>query len=94
MLIKKGGTVIPKPEEMAELNYQSSTCECSHLIDSLKGRNIFDAVCHTGTMTEVRERMKIEKAGNFEKILKGIRCKIDKLGAQYLYYLKEKDTGT
>ena len=57
MLIKKGGTVIPKPEEMAELNYQSSTCECSHLIDSLKGRETFEAMCHTCTMKEVRERM-------------------------------------
>ena len=47
---------------MAQLNYLSSTCECGHLIDSLKGREMFDAVCHTGTMKEVRERMKVEKA--------------------------------
>ena len=89
MLIKKGGTVIPKPEEMAELNYQSSTCECSHLIDSLKGREMFDAVCHTGTMKEVRERMKVEKVGKFEKVLNGIRSNVDTLGARRLDYLKE-----
>ena len=70
---KQDRITMPKLEEMAELNYQSSTCECSHLIDSLKGRKIFDAVCHAGTMTEVRETMKIEKAGKFEKKLKGVR---------------------
>ena len=57
--IKQGGTSIPKPEEMVELNYQSPNCECSHLIDSLKGREMFDAVCHTDTMIKVRERMKV-----------------------------------
>ena len=70
--IKQGGPTIPKPEEMAELNYKASICECSHLIDSLKGREMFDAVCHTGTMKEVRERMKVEKMGKFEKTLKDI----------------------
>ena len=67
--IKQDGTAILKPEETAELNYQSSICECSHLIDSLKGREVFDAVCHTGTMKEVREMMKVEKVGKFEKTL-------------------------
>ena len=49
----QGGTAIPKAEKMVELNYQSSTCECSQ-----NGRGIFDDVCHTGTMKEVWERMK------------------------------------
>ena len=92
--IKQGGTTIPKPEEMAELNYQSSTCEYSHLIDSLKVRDMFDAVCHTVTMKEVREMMKAEKVRNFEKTLKGVRSKIDQLGARRLDYLNEKGTGT
>ena len=92
--IKQGGTAIPKPEEMAELNYQQSTCECSYFIDSLKGREVFDVVCHTGTMKEVREMMKVEKAGKFEKTLKGVRSKIDKLGARRLDSLKEKGTWT
>ena len=55
---------------------------------------MFDVVCHTGTMKEVREMMKVEKAGKFEKTLKGVRSKIDKLGARRLDYLKEKGTGT
>ena len=55
---------------------------------------MFDAVCHTGTMKEVRERMKVEKMGKFEKTLKDIRNMIDKLGAQRLDYLKGKGTGT
>lgn len=28
--IKKGGTTFPKPDEIVDLNYQSSPCECSH----------------------------------------------------------------
>ena len=64
--MKQGGTAIPKPEERIELSCQSSFCEGSLLIDSLKGREMFDAVCHTtGTMKEVRERIKVEKAGKF-----------------------------
>ena len=42
--IKLGGTTIPKPEEKADLNYLVSTCECSHLIDALKGKESFDPV--------------------------------------------------
>ena len=45
-------------------------------------------------MKEVREMMKVEKAGNFEKTLKGVRSKIDKLGARRLHHLKEKGIGT
>ena len=45
--IKQGGTTIPKPGEMVELNYQISICECSCLGNPLKGKEILDAVCHT-----------------------------------------------
>ena len=38
--------------------------------------------------------MKVEKAGNFEKVLEGVLSKIDKLAAWHLDYLKEKCTGT
>ena len=57
MSIKKGGTTIPKPEEMADLSYLASTCECSHLLNALKGKEMFDPVNHTATMKEVREEM-------------------------------------
>ena len=59
--IKQGGTVIPKPEEMTDLNYQASTCECSLLLDSLKNRGMFDSASHTNTTTGVRARIKEEK---------------------------------
>ena len=78
---------------MTELNNQSSTCECSHLINSLKGREIFDAVCRTGTMKEVRVRMKVEKAGKFEETLKGVGSKIDKLVTRRLNYLRRTVLG-
>ena len=51
--IRQGGTAIPKPEEMVDLNYLASTCECSHLLDSLKGKEDFDPVHHTATTKEV-----------------------------------------
>ena len=66
-LIKQGGTVIHKPEEMAELNYKASTCECSHLIDSLKEREVFDGACHTSTMKGMREMMTVEKAEKLKR---------------------------
>ena len=65
--IKQGGPTIPKPEEMAELNYKASICECSHLIDSLKEREVFDGACHTSTMKEVREMMKVERRQNSKR---------------------------
>ena len=55
--IKQDDTTIPKLEKLGELNYQYSTCECSHFIDSLKGRETFEAIRHTCTMKEVREKM-------------------------------------
>ena len=90
--IKEGGPAIPKPEEMTKMNYKASICECSHLIDSLKEMEVFDGACHTSTMKEVREMMKVEKAAKFEKTLESVRSKMDKLGAQRLDYLKEKGT--
>ena len=92
--IKLGGTAIPKPEEMADLNYLASTCECSHLIDVLKGKESFDPVFHTATMKAVREEMKKKKSDASDEVLKKIEKEIDKKGARRLNYLKEKGTGT
>ena len=66
--IKTGGIAIPKPEEMLDLNYQASTCECSHLLDSLKNREIFDSACHTNTMAVVRARIKGEMVAKVDNI--------------------------
>ena len=52
-----------QPEEMVDLNHQASSCECSHLIDSLKGREMFDAACHSNTIASVRARIKEENGG-------------------------------
>ena len=76
LLIKQGGTTIPKLEKIVELNYKASTYEYSHLIGSLNGRDFFDGAYHTGTMKKMSEMTKVEKAGKFEKILKGVQSKI------------------
>ena len=36
----------------------------------------FDDAYHTGTMKEMSEMTKVEKAGKFEKILKGVQSKV------------------
>ena len=77
LLIKQGGTVIPKLEKIVELNYKASTYEYSHLIGSLNGREFFDSAYHTGMMKKMSTMIKVEKAGKFEKILKGVRSKFD-----------------
>ena len=91
--IKQGGTSIPKPEEIADLNCQASTCECSHLLGSLKNRELFDSACHTNTMTAVRARIKEEKVAKADRILDGLKSKMDKFGARKVDYLREKGTG-
>ena len=52
--IKQGQTAIPKPVDMADLNYLASTCECNHLLNSLKGKDKIDPVFHSETLKEVR----------------------------------------
>ena len=91
--IKQGGTAIPKPEKMTDLNYQASKCECSHLLDSLKNREMFDFACHTNTMAAVRARIKEEKVVKADIILEGLKSKMDKFEARKLDYLREKGQG-
>ena len=91
---QEGGTVIPKPEEMVDLNYLASICECSHLLDALKGKEDFDPVYHTATMKEVREEMKKKKLAASDDVLRKVENGIDKNGVRRLNYLKEKGTGT
>lgn len=66
--IKQGETTIPKQEVIVEFNNYSSTCECSHFIDPLKVRKIFDAIYHKEKIKEIKGRMKIEKAENLRNI--------------------------
>jgi len=89
--IKLGGTTIPKPEEKADLNYLVSTCECSHLIDALKGKELFDPVFYTATMKAVQDEMKKKKLDASDEVLKKIEREIDKKGARRLNHLKERD---
>lgn len=82
---RAGRTAIPTPEEMVE------SCECSHLIDSLKGREMYDDVCHkfydsSSCRDESGEGQKSEK------VLVWLLSGMDKLGAR-LDYLKEKEMG-
>ena len=75
---------------MTDLNYQVSTCECSHLFDSLKHREMF----YTDAMVAVRVRIKEEKRMKADKILDGLKNKINKFGARKLDYVRERRTGT
>ena len=79
---------------MADLNYLASTCECSHLLDALKGKENFDPVYHNATMKEVREEMKKKKLAASDDVLWKVESGIDKNGARKLNYLKVKWTGT
>ena len=92
--IKKGRTAIPKPKETADLNYLASTCECSHLLDSLKGKEEFDPVHHTANIKEVREEMKNKKLAASDDVLRKVESGMDENGVRRLNYLKEKVTGT
>ena len=77
---------------MADLNYLASTCECSHLLDALKGKEDFDPVYHTATMKEVRKEMKKKKLASSDDVLRKVESGIDKNGARRLNCLKEKRT--
>ena len=79
---------------MVDLNYLASTCECSHLLDALKGKEIFDPVYHATTMKEVREEMKKKKLATSDDILRKVESGIQKKEIWRLNYLKEKETGT
>ena len=91
--IRQGGTTIPKLEEMVDLNYLESTCECSNLLNTLKGKEVFDPVYHTATMKEVREEMNKKKLATVDDTRWKIESGIDKKEAWRLNYLKEKGTG-
>ena len=79
--------------EIADLNYLTSTCECSHLLDSLKGKDKFDLGFHSETLKEVRAEIRKKKTTNSEILLKKIKSSIEKKGTRRLEYLKEKGTG-
>ena len=79
---------------MAYLNHLASTCECSHLLDSLKGKEIFNPVFHSETLKEVRVEIRKKKTEISEVLLEKSKSCIEKEGARRLDYLKEKGTGT
>ena len=87
-MIKQGKTAILQPKEMVDLNCQVFLYKCSHLIDSLKGREIFGSVCHSWTMIEVRGKNKEEKKKQLSEILIEIRSGF-KVVTYRLYYLKD-----
>ena len=55
---------------------------------------MFDSACHTNTMAAVRARIKEEKVVKADKILDGLKSKMNKFGARKLDYLREKGTVT
>ena len=53
--IKSGDMAIPIPKDMANLNYITSTCQCTHLIQALLHNTDIDLVFHRQTILAVRE---------------------------------------
>ena len=92
--IKQGGTTIRKPMEMVHLNYLVSSCECSHLLNSLKEKETFDPVYQSKTLKEVRVEIRKKKTERSKIFLEKIKSSIEKKGARRLDYIKEKETGT
>ena len=66
---------------MVDLNYLMSTYECRHLLDSLKGKEVFDLVHHTAIMKEVREEMKKKKLAASDDVLWKFESGMDKNGS-------------
>ena len=84
--ILQDGTTIPKPEQIAELNYQPSTCECSHLIGLLKGMELFDPIYDY----EIMRGYTSEKS---DDVLMKVRSRLDKNGIWRLDYFIDKGRG-
>ena len=78
---RQGVTANPKPEKMTDLNYLASTCECIHLLDSLKEKEDFDSVHHTAIMKEVREEMQKKKLAASDDVLWKFESGMDKNGS-------------
>ena len=92
--IKQGGMEIPMPNEMQDLNHRVSTCECSHLVRCMKGKESFDPVYHSAVVREVREEGKSQRQMKADEALRKVKRGMDKKGARRLDYLQERGTGT
>ena len=68
--VKQDGTIIPKLKEMVDRNYQASMCECSYLLDSVKGNQKIGSVFHSETLKEVRVEIRRKKV-KISEILQG-----------------------
>ena len=64
------------------------------LIESLNGREFFDTTYHPNTMVSVRARIKEGKLAKVDKILDGIKNKMEKKCPRKLDYLRGKVTET
>ena len=87
-----GGMAIPKPDEDADLNHQTSVCQTAHLIDCLKGKAEFDHVYHNQLMTSVRAESKDRKRSASEENLSKVKASTSKPEARKLDYLQEQGT--
>lgn len=59
--IRDGGVAIPKPKDASNLNFITSQCQCTHLIQSLTTKTPFDLIFHEQTITAVRAEHQIRK---------------------------------
>ena len=88
--IKMGRMAIPKPDEDADLNHQTSVCQTAHLKECLKGRAKLDHVYHNQLMTSVRAESKDRKRSASEENLHRVKVSLPKLEARKLDYLQEQ----
>ena len=75
--IKQGESTIPKLEAMVDLIYLVSTCECSHLLDSLKGKETFDPIFYSEILKEISVEIRKKKADSSEILLGEIKSSIE-----------------
>ena len=73
---------IPIPKDMANLNYITSTCQCTHLIHALLTNSEIDLIFHRQTILAVRAEHQARKSSLTSSILRQV--KIDNSNTPHL----------
>ena len=92
--IKLGRTAMPNPTTTRSQNYQTSVCQCSHLLQALKGRVQFDNFRHKECVIEVRTEHRKNNIVNANELLGNLSSDLSTNEKRRVKYLQEKGTGT
>lgn len=93
--IRDGGMAIPKPKDMANLNFKTSQCQCTHLIQALTNKTPFDLIFHQQTIAAVRTEHQNRKKSITDTILQSIEYEKSSTPhfKRHIKYIQEKGTG-